>query len=265
MLTSTTRPPASSARYSSCKLMRALLVRGCRCHRARDEAGQRIEHAGRPSVVGYQYARPRAGRDGTVSRCEEPGGCVSRSPVAATSVRRSREPSLSAGHKVLLIERQRTHYRPELVPDADWMLADACELASLQAAGIHTADVVIAATGDDAANLVFALLCKTEFGVARVVARVNNPDNQWLFTSLGGRRRGVHAEHSRHRGRAGRQFRATRPADGAATRSGQPRRNHPERDVHPRRPAARTSSTCRPTPPCSPSRVAIRQSSLRPI
>jgi trk system potassium uptake protein TrkA len=89
---------------------------------------------------------------------------------------------LAAGHKVLLIERQRSHYRPRLVPGADWMLADACELGTLQAAGIHTADVVIAATGDDKANLVLAMLCKTEFAVRRVVARVNDPGNQWLFT-----------------------------------------------------------------------------------
>lgn len=86
-------------------------------------------------------------------------------------------------HKVLLIERNRAHYRPELAPDADWMLADACELAALQAAGIETADAVIAAAGDDKVNLVFAMLCKTEFAVKRVVARVNNPDNHWLFTA----------------------------------------------------------------------------------
>lgn len=88
---------------------------------------------------------------------------------------------LDAGHKVLLIERQRARYRPALVPDADWMLADACELATLQAAGIDTCDVVMAATGDDKANLVFALLAKTELGVPRVVARVNSAANQWLF------------------------------------------------------------------------------------
>jgi trk system potassium uptake protein len=93
---------------------------------------------------------------------------------------------LSAGHKVLLIERQRPHYRPALVPDADWMLADACELAALEAAAIHTSDVVIAATGDDKVNLVFALLCKTEFAAPRVVARVNHPSNQWLFTQQWG-------------------------------------------------------------------------------
>ena len=90
---------------------------------------------------------------------------------------------LGAGHKVLLIERQRPHYRPELVSEADWMLADACELAVLQAAGVDTAHVVIAATGDDKANLVVAMLCKSEFGVPRVVARVNTPANHWLFTS----------------------------------------------------------------------------------
>lgn len=90
---------------------------------------------------------------------------------------------LADGHKVLLIERRRDHYRPALVPAADWLLADACELAALQEAGIETADVVIAATGDDKANLVFAMLCKTNFGVPRVVARINDPGNQWLFTA----------------------------------------------------------------------------------
>jgi trk system potassium uptake protein len=40
---------------------------------------------------------------------------------------------------------------------------------------------VIAATGDDKANVVLSLLAKTEFAVARVVARVNDPRNEWLF------------------------------------------------------------------------------------
>ena len=88
---------------------------------------------------------------------------------------------LDAEHKVLLIERRRAAYRPELVPAADWMLADACELDNLRAAGIETCDVVMAATGDDKANLVFSLLCKRTFAVPRVVARVNTVENQWLF------------------------------------------------------------------------------------
>jgi len=87
----------------------------------------------------------------------------------------------SGRNKVLIIERQWAHFRPQQVPGADWMFADACEYTSLQSAGIDTADVVIAATGDDKVNLVFAFLAKTRFGVARVVARVNEPGNQWLF------------------------------------------------------------------------------------
>jgi trk/ktr system potassium uptake protein len=90
---------------------------------------------------------------------------------------------LGAGHQVLLIERERRHFRPDLVAEADWMFADACEIDTLQQAGIQTADVVIAATGDDQANLVFAMLCKQEFGVRRVVARVNEPVNDALFTA----------------------------------------------------------------------------------
>ncbi|SFN00614.1 trk system potassium uptake protein TrkA [Pseudonocardia ammonioxydans] len=84
-------------------------------------------------------------------------------------------------HHVLLIERELTQLDPNAVPDAEWVHADACELSSLEDAGIEGCDVVIAATGDDKVNLVVSLLAKTEFGVRRVVARVNDPRNEWLF------------------------------------------------------------------------------------
>ena len=88
---------------------------------------------------------------------------------------------LADGHRVLLIDRARTKFRPDLVPEADWLFADACELSTLQRAGIVLCDAVVAATGDDKANLVFALLAKTQCEVPRVVARVNEAANRWLF------------------------------------------------------------------------------------
>ena len=51
---------------------------------------------------------------------------------------------------------------------------------------METCDVVIAATGDDKVNLVTSLLAKTEFAVPRTVARVNHPNNEWLFTEAWG-------------------------------------------------------------------------------
>lgn len=84
-------------------------------------------------------------------------------------------------HKVMLLERKLDHVEPEAIPEAEWVLADACELSLLEASNLETYDVVIAATGDDKANLVLSLLAKTEFGVNRVVARVNDPRNEWLF------------------------------------------------------------------------------------
>jgi len=93
---------------------------------------------------------------------------------------------LENGHSVLLIERSPSALRPERVPAAEWILADACELGSLQEADLAECEVVIAATGDDKANLVLSLLAKTEFAVPRVVARVNRAENEWLFTEQWG-------------------------------------------------------------------------------
>lgn len=84
-------------------------------------------------------------------------------------------------HSVMLLERKLDHVDRDAIPEAEWILADACELSLLEASNLETYDVVIAATGDDKANLVLSLLAKTEFGVNRVVARVNDPRNEWLF------------------------------------------------------------------------------------
>jgi len=68
-------------------------------------------------------------------------------------------------------------------PEIDVVLGDACEPLLLEKAGILRADVVVAATSDDEDNLVIALLAHKEFEVPRVVARVNDPRNSWLFTA----------------------------------------------------------------------------------
>jgi trk system potassium uptake protein TrkA len=65
-------------------------------------------------------------------------------------------------------------------------LGDACELGTLSRAGADMADVLAAVTGDDEDNLVISLLAKQEFGVSRVVARVNNPANEWMFNDMWG-------------------------------------------------------------------------------
>lgn len=102
--------------------------------------------------------------------------------AGAGAVGRSIARELIGGeHEVVLLERRRDNIDEESVPGATWVHADACELDNLEQAQLQTFDVVVAATGDDKANLVVSLLAKTEFAVGRVVARVNDPRNEWLF------------------------------------------------------------------------------------
>ena len=93
---------------------------------------------------------------------------------------------LDHGHEVTLIDKKPDQLRVASVADAEWVLADACSPEALSEAGLREADVVLAATGDDKANLVISLLAKTEFAIPRVVARLNNPKNEWLFNASWG-------------------------------------------------------------------------------
>lgn len=94
---------------------------------------------------------------------------------------------LRLGHKVILIDQDgdliRRH-RSRI--DCTWVQADATEPLTLKGAGLGTCDVMVAATGDDKVNLVASLLAKQEFGIKRVVARVNHPNNEWLFNESWG-------------------------------------------------------------------------------
>lgn len=93
---------------------------------------------------------------------------------------------LENGHEVLLIDKSPKAIKVELVPRAEWLLADACEIAALDDAALERCQVVVASSGDDKVNLVVSLLAKTEYGVPRVVARINHPNNEWLFNESWG-------------------------------------------------------------------------------
>lgn len=59
---------------------------------------------------------------------------------------------------------------------------DGTDPARLEQSGIRKANVVAAVTGNDDTNLVVTSLARFEFDVPRIIARVNNPRNAWLFT-----------------------------------------------------------------------------------
>ena len=90
------------------------------------------------------------------------------------------------GHEVILVDRDPDSVRADRNPGTMSLVGDACELAVLEKAELGDCQVMIACTGDDKVNLVVSLLAKTEYGVPRVVARVNHPKNEWMFNESWG-------------------------------------------------------------------------------
>lgn len=107
--------------------------------------------------------------------------------VGAGSVGRSIARELiNNGHEVLIIDRDADQARVAQLPAAEWVVADACEISTLEQVNLATYDHVVCSSGDDKVNLVVSFLARTEFGVPRTVARVNNPRNEWLFNDAWG-------------------------------------------------------------------------------
>lgn len=93
---------------------------------------------------------------------------------------------LSNGHQVLMIDSDPECLDRKDLVGAETLLGDVCEISVLEQADLPNVNILIATTGDDKVNLVVSLLAKTEFGVDRIVARVNHPKNEWLFDETWG-------------------------------------------------------------------------------
>jgi trk system potassium uptake protein TrkA len=92
---------------------------------------------------------------------------------------------LSNGHEIKLIEHRPNIYEKleKVFPKEIIIFGNGSDPSILEKAGITSANVVAAVTGADEINLVVSTLAKMEFAVPRVVARVNNPKNAWLYNS----------------------------------------------------------------------------------
>ncbi len=84
--------------------------------------------------------------------------------------------------RVIDIRRDRVSQLQQIVPAEMAILGSGADPNVLEAAGIQQADVVAAVTGSDETNLVVCSLARLEFHVPRIIARVNNPRNAWLYT-----------------------------------------------------------------------------------
>jgi trk system potassium uptake protein TrkA len=92
---------------------------------------------------------------------------------------------LASGHDIRIIEhRNKTYHKLEKEFPSELLIHGyGSDPAILEKAGIDTADVLAAVTAEDETNLVVTTLAKMEFGVPRVIGRVNNPKNAWLYNS----------------------------------------------------------------------------------
>ncbi|MCO5315008.1 MAG: TrkA family potassium uptake protein [Solirubrobacterales bacterium] len=90
------------------------------------------------------------------------------------------------GHEVTLIESNRHRYLGvEQLLEHRVLYGDGSELWVLERAGIERADLVIAVTGDDEDNILICQVARDKYGVGRIIARANNPNNRQHFDLLG--------------------------------------------------------------------------------
>jgi trk system potassium uptake protein TrkA len=91
---------------------------------------------------------------------------------------------LGAGHTVRVIEERPAllDKLPSEIPAEAIIPGDGSSPITLELAEVGKANVLAAVTGSDETNLVVTSLARFEFNVPRVIARVNNPKNAWLFT-----------------------------------------------------------------------------------
>jgi trk system potassium uptake protein TrkA len=93
---------------------------------------------------------------------------------------------IKEGHEVLLVEKDRARYS-ELDPELGEhiYMGDAAESETLKTIGTNRANVMVAVTGDDATNLVICQMAKIMYMIPRTIARISNPRNEDIFSTLG--------------------------------------------------------------------------------
>lgn len=93
---------------------------------------------------------------------------------------------LPEGHDVVLMEKDE-QLAEDLSKEFDALIirGDGTDLEYLKDAGLNKADVLVAVTGDDNVNVIASQLAQRIFQVPTVIARVNEPKNEGVFTNLG--------------------------------------------------------------------------------
>ena len=92
---------------------------------------------------------------------------------------------ISDGHDVTLVENDKSLCSNAAVElDALVICGNGTDIKTLEEANIMNADVFVAATGNDEANLLACVLVR-EYNVPKIIARVSDPSHKSVFKKIG--------------------------------------------------------------------------------
>jgi trk system potassium uptake protein TrkA len=98
----------------------------------------------------------------------------------------ARNMTTDKNNQITIVDIERAEDQKNPIQNAEWISGDICDITVFEKAGGKSADLFVAATGDDQTNLVASMIAKTEFCIPKTIARVNHPKNEELFSSVWG-------------------------------------------------------------------------------
>lgn len=93
---------------------------------------------------------------------------------------------MASSNQVIVVESDKERSASLVARGLEVVTGNASVATSLEAAGALRADVLVACSERDEENLVIAFIAKRHLEIPRVIARINDDANRWLFDAFWG-------------------------------------------------------------------------------